>query len=968
MKKIFRSITAIATALALAGCGATTGSVNAVQAAQNLQNDKLNAMSAQLLTLSKSLQAAQLAQFQAGVDASSVSAATKTKIDGIIAAQLASPTTASVTDLVTSQIAAKIAALDPATKADVAAIVATAITTNKDLSDQMAALKTGLAASATIQLAAGNALYAQIQDVVATVAALPNTATVNDLIAVQVAKAMATADPASKASVQAVLDAVNNYNLSNSAQLATFVAQVNSALATGAANAANTAANTAAQTVTQAKVDDLFATVAAMPTTAQITAMVSDKVTTAMAAADPASKASVNAVLATLAIHATSLANMQIQLDAATAGNAALNATVNGIVASVAANPTVAQVQGLIIVAIAGKADQSIVDTLAATVLGQGSALTAAQVQIATQATAISGLQAMQTATSAQVAAQQIVIDADNATIAILMSQVATLQSQVAPLNGMIAQVNNSFNLGSWGNAPLVGAETIYASNVFGQLKNAPATVYVTGGATVNGSVGPVTVTLDASGQAVVDLQIADGTIGSFWFTVSDLSGNPVVSPAAPIGHVMSPLSTGFAPADSITWDIPPVQNGPIVNQELTAHMPANSTGTVTFSVDNGGTVSPTTAPVSLTGEASTLLTGPSNVAYTVTATLNAVDAHGLALSRVVRKRAAAAINGIHALAGGTTLTGSITISTAAVAWSQTIVPGGGFSGSQTMNVIANASGVYTSYTDTGATNQSRIQKRDANGTLLWTIPVGSGTEQIQQNTLDTDGTLIFVGTNSNAYAFDANGTQVWQSATSYPTVLRANGGKIYIGNNNAPSGHLVTMDAATGNPISDIATGIYPNDMSIAGDLYLVGTVAPGAADIGAARISSTTGAIIWAKTVATDGYGYAVSATAEGVYVSGRTNGSNRNVFAKLALSDGSLIWDKSASASIATTPLIYQIFANAAGVFANTNLGVKKYGYDGGLIWTAIPSTAPGLYVFGQSVYWTGINKTGRINDVY
>jgi hypothetical protein len=672
-------------------------------------------------------------------------------------------------------------------------------------------------------------------------------------------------------------------------------------------------------------------------------------------------------------LKAAQLAQLQAAIDASNA-DTATKASITAIITAAGTTPTVssitAQITAAITAAVAGTASQASVNAILVTVLGHGSAITAVQTSLASVQIAVTGLQTVQSTTSAQVAAMQSVIDADQATITGLLAQIATLNAEIAPLAGFLGQIDASTNIGTWGSAPIGGTQTVYASNVFGPLAGKTVTIYATGGATLAKggaapTTGPITIVLDSNGQGAFDIEIADGSLGQFWVTIPTNSGI-ATSTAAVIGHVITPLSRGFAPGSVITWDLPPVVIGPVTNRELTAHFPVSVTGPMTFSVDNGGVVTPIHVSISSTGEASTLLTTSGADTYTVTATLDAVAPVGLAMSRQARAMA----SGRHILAGGTTLTGSVTISTAAVAWQQSITPASGFTSNQTMNVVANAGGVYTAYIDAGATNQSRIQKRDGNGNLILTIPVGAGTEQIQQNCLETDGTLLYIGTNNNIYAFDGNGNQVWKVPTSYPTVVRYGNSKLYIGNNNAPSGHILTLDATNGNQLFDLNTGLYPNDISVAGDIYVVGTLAPGATDIGAQRINASTQAITWTQTVAAGGYGYSISATAEGVYVSGRTNISNKNIWMKLALADGSTTWDNSAATMTSPgvySPTIYQIFANEAGVFVNSSLGVKKFDYDGTLNWTVASSTAPGLYIYGQQVYWTGQSSTGRINNI-
>ena len=907
MKKIFRTLTLTTTlALALAGCGASTGSVNAVKTQTTTNSDAINNMQAQLTTMANTIQTAQLAQLQAAVAANTTAdAATKATIAGIITTAAAAPTTASVTALIT-------------------------------------------AATATNN-----------QAILAATANLPTTATVNQAIAAAIT--ILAANTASTSDVATLTANINATNFSNATQAAAFSASLQAAADGNTALAAQFTA--------------LTATVNALPTTPQIATMIANAVATQ--AANTPSLAAVNAIVATVATHSTTLVSLQTQLDAAVAGNATLTTSVNAAILAAQNAPTLAQVQALIQTAVAGLASQTSVDAIAATVLGNSNALTVLSNSLATIQGNVSSLSLLESADSASIATMQTVIAADQATITGLLAQIATLNAQIAPLSGIVSQLNGSFNLGSWGNAPNNGTQTLFAGNAFGALKNAPATVYVTGGATVNGSSGPVVVTLDANGQAVVDLEIADGTIGSYWFTVSDLNGNPVVSAASPIGHVMTPLSTGFAPADTITWDIPPVQFGPISNLELTAHFPLGTTGTCTFSVDNGGTVAPINAPISNTGEASTLLTGDgSATAYTVSVSLDVAAPHGLAMSRVVRAKAL----GKRVFSQGTTLSGSVTISTAFVAWQKVQTAAAGFQRNNYVGIVANANGEYGVYSDDDGVNpRSHLQKRDTSGNVIWDIQLGatSGTttETVGANMIATDGSNIFVGVIANqfvtgqqgfTYAFDANGVQLWKVPTSYTTLVRysATSNTVIVGNYSA-AGHVLSLNPATGATNWDNNLGAYyPDDISAAGDVYVLGHYST----IIAKRLDANTGAVVWSQTVALDGNGHSIGANAEGVYILANQVTGNQGIWKKLALADGSLIWDHSG-----TTLYGYQVFASAVGIYTIGNTGIQKYDFSGNLIWTVSSYPGSGLYLYGQQVYYVSSISTltstvGRINDVY
>ena len=671
-RTIVRNIFAALTLAALAGCGGNPEpKAQAVSDQQTAQADTINNMQAQLSTMQKTITAQQLAQVQAGVDASNADATTKATIAGIISAQAAAPTTASITDYVIAQINTATATADTSTKAQIQSVIDAATATGATTAGQLATLKTALDAAT----AGNSALQGQVNGLIQTAAALPTTATVNTLIAAQVQQAAATADANTQAAVKTITDGIGSTNLSNAAQFATLkasldaatagnaatqaqvdgllatvatlpttatvngliIAQVQAAAATADANmraavqsvtdaatvaAAQTAAQLAAlqaglngalannvtlqnqvnllitataalpntatvnsivagqiavaiqgtasaatvqqlqasinatnlsnagqlsalnaslnaalsgNSATQAQVNGIMATVAAMPTTAQITAMIVAQVQ--QATAGTASQASVDAVAATVAGHTTTLANLQTALDGAVAGNTTLTSTVNNLIATAANNPTTAQVQGMINTAVSGKASQASVDAITAQVLGQGSALTTAQQSITTLQQAVATLQTGQAANAASIAVLQSAVTADEAAISSLMTQVQTLTNELNPILTRLDVGTQALISGDLVNG---GTMTVTVSDPLGVKAHVTVTIHlmqINFGVSINDGSSSVILTTGDDGTATFTLQCPGWSSGEIWATTPTITGIPSAYHGYTVGH-----------------------------------------------------------------------------------------------------------------------------------------------------------------------------------------------------------------------------------------------------------------------------------------------------------------------------------------------------------------------------------------------------------------------------------------------
>lgn len=141
---------------------------------------------------------------------------------------------------------------------------------------------------------------------------------------------------------------------------------------------------------------------------------------------------------------------------------------------------------------------------------------------------------------------------------------------------------------------------------------------------------------------------------------------------------------------------------------------------------------------------------------------------------------------------------------------------------------------------------------------------------------MSTDGTNIYVASPNSVAKYDQNGNLLWTVPwTNGPNygVARYAAGVLYIcGGYGMPGGYVAALNAATGNQLwnTPIADGA-PTDLSAAGDVYVITSAN------NAKRLNASTGAVVWTATAGTAGVGWAVSATSEGVYVSGGWRGGN-------------------------------------------------------------------------------------------
>jgi preprotein translocase subunit YajC/predicted small lipoprotein YifL len=488
-RTIYRVITAVITLAALAGCGG-----NSEPQAKDLatkQAADTTAMQSQISAMQKIVTAQGLAQIQAGVNTTNADADTKATIANIITTQAAAPTTASMTDYVTAQINTVAATADAATQAKIKVVTDAANASNADTATKLAAMQTGLNGA----LANNATLQNQVNLLITAAAALPTTATVNSIVAGQIA--LALQDKASAATVQQMQADINSTNLSNAGQLSALTARLNAALSGDAA--------------AQDQINGIMVTVAAMPTTAQIAAMIVAEVQ--KQTAGTASQASVDAVAATVAGHAITLAALQTALDGALDGNISLTAAVNNLIATVAANPTTAQVSAMISAAVAGKASQDSVNAILAQVVGQQAALTTVQLDLATVQASVAALQAQQANTTADVASMENSISMDEATIAGLMGQIQAISDKLAALQ---VRIDNSVRLTLQGDFTTNGIKSLIVSDALGVRAGAIVVVNADdAGGTINGQSGGVFLTSNSAGLVTFNLQVPAGLTGT---------------------------------------------------------------------------------------------------------------------------------------------------------------------------------------------------------------------------------------------------------------------------------------------------------------------------------------------------------------------------------------------------------------------------------------------------------------------
>lgn len=436
----------------------------------------------------------------------------------------------------------------------------------------------------------------------------------------------------------------------------------------------------------------------------------------------------------------------------------------------------------------------------------------------------------------------------------------------------------------------------------------------------------------------------ACGSVQSVDPTVPNVPNVPPADPPAVV------VDTG-----DVSWTIEHIGFNQV---RLTAYFPLGTTGDAVFSATPiDGVCSPSVVPIA-SGMASTTLTGATNGIYRVT-----VTAIGGGLFKTTAKTVAS---------GGSSIVGSVTVSTAQYAW-QSILPGGGWT--IPLAIAATASGGYATYsTISGSISQSYLRKFDAAGNVLWTVAIPIGADNLQTsntNLLATDGTNAYVGVRDLQgagllYKFAPDGNQVWATTEPHIVMVRysPSDGHIIVVNEGTPM-HVSALDTA-GNQVWDVTSGLKTvTDMSVTSAIYLAGvdTSIQGFLQ----RLDLSAGGTIWSQTASGPG-GASVTATAEGVYYAGVNN--TQNVWQKFDL-NGNLVWDHSTVKPSGSLPLLVSIYGTNAGIFANTTSGVQKYDFDGNLIWTVPGSWGFDLGLYGQQVYYirNGASpEIGRIDDIY
>lgn len=585
--------------------------------------------------------------------------------------------------------------------------------------------------------------------------------------------------------------------------------------------------------------------------------------------------------------------------------------------------------------------------------------------QAAALAQAQQSLTALQSKYSSDTAALQQQIDAVQATVTSMTSDAAMATATISALQQQIALLNVSLSamtaipvrLSADLTAPALGQTVNLTFHL--PASEAGKTVTWTSSDPVN---APVAATSKVAGDGTATVTTALAMAGTYTiYAVEGLYAGTVDLSYGAVQNVSGlAFRVAYPAAQTVT---------------VSVQLPAGVTApTMNFSLARSGAVGKiastlyklvgATLPVTANMSASIVAVSPQGVA-TVTIT-------DIAPGAVYDLQASAVVSGVGKTAGkavalgGTSISGSITISTIASVWQNTITPASGYTAANAI-VAANANGVYSVTTSTAldGSSQAVLSIYSNTGTLQNQVSIPAGSTASSDG-IDTDGSNIYLASGAAISKYSSTGNLVWTTPLSNGPlygVARYAAGVVYCGGGyGMPGGYVAAYNAANGQRLWSAALSDgAPTDLSVAGDVYVVTSASV------AKRINASTGAVIWSQASLGNGSGWSIGATSEGLYVSGGWTGGS--FFKKLALADGSLLIDKSAAIAVK------QIFAAPAGIYTSSSAGIAKYDYSLNQVasYSASLSTSAALYLYGQQLYYssysTGSNAVvGRVNDVY